>query len=71
MKRAVLSLNCRARRPLLAGAGALALYLACPFRPVVIHGRSMVPTLRDGQLCLMRRVGSAGPLRRGDVILFR
>jgi len=47
-----------------AGAGLAALQ---PFRPVVVTGQSMMPTLRDHQVLIGRK--DIGELRRGDVVV--
>ncbi len=50
-------------------AAALALALS-PFalvHPVRVSGRSMEPTLRDGEVCLALRAWAAGSPRRGEI----
>lgn len=39
------------------------------YQPVLVHGPSMAPTLRHGDLVLARRGGR--PIRSGDVVLGR
>ena len=60
------------RRWLLLGALTVGLYFLCPFRLSIVHGDSMSPTLRDGELCLLDRSGfkAYGPAV-GDVVVFR
>src|SRR5580658_3385913 len=42
------------------------------FRMGVVSGVSMQPTYQDGQIVLVRRIGTYGrKLRRGDVVLVR
>jgi signal peptidase I len=42
------------------------------FRLAVVHGESMMPTYRDGELVLVNKLGSeATNLQRGDVVLVR
>src|SRR5437016_11797434 len=42
------------------------------FRVALVHGDSMLPTYRDGQMVLVNRLaGGAGTWRRGDVVLVR
>lgn len=52
--------------PITLGAAFMALQ---PFVVLRVDGASMAPTFHDGQLLLARRV--SGPLRRGDVVVFR
>jgi len=63
----------RVRRSFLLALGAaVALWLLCPFAPVVVLGGSMEPTLRSGQVVLMQRGHyRRHALRRGDVVVFR
>ncbi|MCX7885839.1 MAG: signal peptidase I [Verrucomicrobiae bacterium] len=55
---------------LLAAAGVLFLLSRFAFKPCVVIGESMAPTLRPWDLCLMVRVYAYQP-RRGDVVMFR
>jgi signal peptidase I len=59
-------------------AAAAALAIACALRAalrrwiiVQVRGVSMLPTLRDGQRLLARRLRSGQPLERGDLVVFR
>lgn len=40
-----------------------------PFRPVMVEGRSMFPTLQDHRLALATK--NVGEIQRGDVIVFK
>ena len=47
-------------------------YFVCPFRLGVVWGRSMAPTFRSGEICLLDRNYYQGhPLGKGEVIVFR
>src|SRR5262249_59704344 len=41
--------------------------LTLTFRPVIVHGDSMLPTFHDGQIVLVNRL--SGPLKKGDVVI--
>jgi signal peptidase I len=62
----------RSRRQLIAVSIFLVVVLVFTFtfRMAVVHGDSMLPTFRDGQLLLVNRFHAInGPLRRDDVVL--
>jgi signal peptidase I len=63
---------CVRRRWLLLGALTLGIYFLCPFRLSIVHGDSMSPTLRNGELCLLDRSGfkERAPAV-GDLVVFR
>lgn len=46
----------------------VALSISAVYRPVVVEGRSMMPTYKDRQTLLMERHFTS-PLRRGDVVV--
>ncbi|GAA2362742.1 hypothetical protein Cme02nite_41590 [Catellatospora methionotrophica] len=52
-------------RPYSAGEA----HLRWPLFPVLVHGPSMAPTLRHGDMLLVRRGGR--PVRTGDVVVAR
>jgi signal peptidase I len=53
-------------------AAILAVGIVAPFRPTVVLGQSMAPTMRSGSLHLVdTRYYRHNPIRRGDVIIFR
>jgi signal peptidase I len=57
---------------LVAATAALSAAIALPFRPVVVRGNSMAPTLHNNQIAWMaRRAPRVENLRRGDVVVFR
>jgi signal peptidase I len=63
---------------IIALAALAALALACGLRValrrwiiVQVRGISMLPTLRDGERLLARRLRPGQPLERGDLVVFR
>jgi signal peptidase I len=50
-------------------AGALAVYFTV--QRVIVHGRSMEPTLHDGDALIAWKAEARGKLREGNVIVFR
>jgi len=61
------------RRQLICVAACLAfggIYLL-PMRLGVVCGESMSPTLRDGQVFVMRRAGARSRLVRGDIVVLK
>lgn len=50
-------------------AAAVAAYIAQPYRLVYIHGNSMSPTFRSGEIVLATR--DVSDLREDDVVVFR
>jgi signal peptidase I len=53
-------------------AAALGAVLLLPFRPTVVMGHSMAPTMRSGSLYMLNtRYYRNHAIRRGDVIVFR
>ena len=50
-------------------AGALAVYFTV--QRVIVHGRSMEPTLHDGDALIAWKAEARGKLREGSVIVFR
>jgi signal peptidase I len=59
-------------------AALAALAIACALQValrrwivVQVRGISMLPTLRDGERLLARRLGPRQPVRRGDLVVFR
>lgn len=60
----------RVQTLLMAALGPAALGLF--YRPVVVVGDSMSPTLRNRQVVLTPRLGGhSGPVSRGDIVVFR
>lgn len=46
------------------------LFFTLSFRMAVVHGDSMLPTFRDGQIVLVNRLRAlGGPLQKGDVVV--
>src|SRR5947207_2179433 len=59
-------------RFLVMGVLALAVYFGSPFRLSVVHGASMEPTLREGDIWLVDRTYYAHhPLVKGEILCFR
>jgi signal peptidase I len=63
----------RARKWLVAmGAATLAVGIGTPFRPTVVMGHSMLPTIQPGSLHMIdTRYYRTHAVERGDVIVFR
>lgn len=62
-------LGYRRVRWMLSAATVLGIALACPYRPMVVVGRSMEPTYPNLSVVLMRE--HVGPLHRGDVVVLK
>src|SRR5207302_8490772 len=62
----------RRRRLLYVAFSLVTLLLVSPFRLGVVYGRSMDPTLKPGEFCILDRwYYTRQPVRRGDIIVFR
>ena len=60
------------RRSVLAGALVAALTFFIPVRPAITLGRSMEPTLQNGQPFLFStQTAAMQPLKRGDIVVLR
>ncbi len=44
---------------------------SCPARAVTVRGDSLSPLLPDGSRVMMKPAACAGPVRRGDLVIFR
>src|SRR5437899_628157 len=60
----------RSRRQLVVLAVFISavIFFLFSFRVAVVHGDSMLPTFKNGQMVLVNRLSSSG-LKRGDVVL--
>jgi signal peptidase I len=57
--------------PLLTIVLLLLVWRLSPYRPVVVEGESMLPSLRPGQWIWMVAQARSRPLRRGDVVVVK
>lgn len=44
---------------------------SCPARAITVRGDSLSPLLPDGSRVMMKPAACAGPVRRGDLVIFR
>src|ERR1051325_11302490 len=49
----------------------LLVFLLTEFRLAVVHGDSMLPTYKNGQMVLVNRLANSSRLNHGDVVLVR
>lgn len=59
-------------RFMVLAATAFLTYCNCPFRLGIVHGQSMCPTLRNGEVVLLdQRYYRNHPVRAGDIVVLR